>query len=1033
MSPAGGSTSEPLRTENEPDLYHSNVVDDETQRWWLDPAIVSRSRLPISAIDPSPRAVQLTEGWRFLLLGEPDSMPAGCSTLGYDDAGWKSIEVPSNWQLTDAGRADIPIYTNVQYPWPADPPSVPEANPTGLYRIVFTHEDDGGAEGLQHLITFDGVSSAFDLWCNGTLIGTSTDSCLDATFDLTPILAPGENVLLVRVMRWSAASYLEDQDQWWLSGIHRPVHLWQRPATHLADIDVRTPLDRSAVTGSLRLRVAVGGDHLGHRLRVRCATPTHTDLVDLQIPVDNGTDDGPGIASLNHQMGPVRRWFPEDPYLHRLTVDLLAPDNTVIDTRLLRIGFRDVRVADGALLVNGRPTELRGVNRHDHDPDRGKAIDEATMRRDLTLMKQHNINAVRTAHYPNARRFLELCDELGLFVIDEANNESHGVWDQLPNDPVWSAQLAARVERMIMRDRNHPSVIMWSLGNECGWGPGLEAAAAKVREADPTRLVHYNPADHDPAVDVIAPMYPSVDELRRLAHMRDDRPIVMCEYAHSMGNSTGNLVEYWELIRSERRLWGGFIWDWVDQGLRRTGTEQSDDEQWWAYGGDFGDEPNDGAFCCNGLVTPDREPHPALQEVKAVYSPVGLRMVGDDRLAIENRHQFLDLSVYQVSWKLYTDGQLTHSGQLDPGVVLAGHETLMPVPVQRSGLTIEAHHWLTVTVIRRNRTSWADADHEIANLQCRVHGSIRDTSRTLTSRAQADLEYEISPETGALASLRVHDNELLTGPMEPWVTRPLTQNDMAAFGPERAAERWAAAGYDRLELVARSINEVEEGHESNVLLRCEETGVAFRFRTRFEKSAGLLIITTHFAPLRQSPALLPHLPRLGHRLRLIGSLSKLEWLGRGPEETYSDRHTGAAIGRWQGEVAEQRYPYIVPQESGNHHAVTWAALRSEGGTGFTLFGDGPLDVNAGIHDETDVNSARHHHELHPLDEVHLHVDHRHSGVGNGSCGPGTLERHRVPPVPARWRWAIAPMAGGADPAALYRAGIPGSPAALTLL
>ena len=918
---------------------------------------------------------------------------------------------------------------------------MPTANPTGLYRLKFTWPTDNSAarpNGTptattnQHLITFDGVSSAFDLWCNGVLIGASTDSCLDATFDLTSALVSGENILLVRAMRWSASSYLEDQDQWWLSGIHRPVHLWQRPSTHLADIDVRTPLDRSAVTGALRVRATVGGEHSSHKVRVRCATPTQTDLVDLEATIDDG------VASLNHQMGPVRRWFPEDPYLHRLTVELVAPDGTVVDSRLLRVGFRDVRVANGALLVNGQPTELRGVNRHDHHPDRGKAVDEATMRRDLVLMKQHNINAVRTAHYPNARRFLELCDELGMYVVDEANSESHGVWDQLPNDPAWTAQLKARTERMVTRDRNHASVIMWSLGNECGWGPGLEEAAATVRESDPTRLVHYHPADHDPAVDVIAPMYPSIDELRRLAAIRDDRPIVMCEYAHSMGNSTGNLVEYWELIRSERRLWGGFIWDWVDQGLRQSepsaGEAEATEPVRWAYGGDYGDEPNDDAFCCNGLVSPDREPHPALSDVKALYSPIGLTMAGDEQLVIENRHQFLDLGIYQFTWQLHTDGRLAQSGRLEPDVVLAGHSVTLAVPVKSAGLTVESQHWLSVKAIRRNRTSWADADHEVVKMQHRLYGTTKDTSRKKrSSSAEADLEYQISPDTGALSSLRVHDNELLAAPMQPWITRALTQNDMATFGPERAAERWSAAGYDRLDLVVRSINEVDGGHESNVLLRCEDTGVAFRFRSRYEKLAGVLVVTTHFAPLRQSAIDLPHLPRLGHRLRLIGALSTIESLGRGPEETYSDRHIGTPVRRWNGNVAAQRYPYIVPQESGNHHAVTWAALRSEGGTGFVVFGDGPLDVNAGVHDEDEVNRARHHHELQALDEVHLHVDHRQSGVGNGSCGPGTLERHRVPALPHRWRWAIAPMAGGADPAALYRAGIPGAPATLTLL
>ncbi len=984
----------------------------------------------MSAVTPPPDAFPLDRDWTFRLLDRPEDFDPGWLDPGAveaDSEAWSPVEVPTNWQLTPAGAGDPPIYTNVQYPWPADPPQVPDENPTGVYRVGFDMGEAMLALDDQHLVTFEGVDSAFDLWCNGQFVGASTDSRLDATFDLTSTLRAGDNLLVVRVTRWSASSYLEDQDHWWLSGIHRPVTLWHRPAVHLADLHIETPFDRTAVNAHLRVRARVGGDCAGHRVRIRCATPTSTDLVDQTVGIEGD------LASLNHQVGPVRRWFAEDPYLHSITVDVQDSEGRVVDGRTIRAGFRDVRVENGALLINGTPTEIRGVNRHDHDPDSGKVVDDDSLRRDLVLMKQHNINAVRTAHYPNRRRFLELCDQLGMYVFDEANNESHGVWDVLPNDPDWTSQILARCERMVARDRNHPSVIAWSLGNECGWGPGLEEAAASVGDADPSRPIHYHPADHRPEVGIIAPMYPSVDELERLAGLDDDRPIIACEYAHSMGNSTGNLAEYWDLIRATRRLAGGFIWDWVDQGLRRRGTPEDPEREWWAYGGDFGDEPNDAAFCCNGLVSPDREPHPALAEVKHHYSPIGISGSRPDEVVIENRHQFLDLGVYRFDWHLETDGYVVQSGTVDPGVVRAGHRTVIDVPVDRTGLDRGQRHWLTVEARRRNRTTWAEAEHSVVFHQLEVQGTTGGRRTSETRRPEADIDVEFSDETGGLSSLVVHGNQLLTAPTEPWLTRPLTENDDARFGPERAAERWAAAGYDRLDLIVRSSADVPGGRESNVLLRCEDSGVTFRVRTTVARTDGYVVVTTSFAPTAGCPPHLPHLPRLGHRLLLTRSLTELDYLGRGPGETYSDRCLGQRFGLWTGRFDAQRFPYVVPQESGNHHAVRWASLRTEGGLGVVVFGDGPLDVNAGVHDERAINAARHDHELVEDDAVHLHVDHRHSGVGNGSCGPGVLERHRVPAIATKWRFAIGPLSGGADPGVVAGNGIPGSPATLTLL
>ena len=1000
-------------------------------RWWLDEQFVHCNRLPITALPLPRQTLTLSEGWRFRLHDQPDEVSTEVFAPAFDDSGWEPVPVPSNWQLTPPGRSDPPIYTNIAYPWPADPPNIGPSNPTGVYRVTVTPAQltDSLGDGPGSLIvTFDGADSALEVWCNGSFVGASTDSRLEASFDLSPFVSDGPLTLVARVMRWSAGTYLEDQDHWWLSGLHRPVHLWRRPPSHLGDIDVRTPLDISGVEARLRLRITLGGDASGHRVRVRCS------MVDGTAVVDRTLDPDGQLVSLDQPMGAIRRWFPEDPYLHRLTVQLLDSDGVSVDRRDLRVGFRDVRINNGMLLVNGAATEIRGVNRHDHDPDNGKVVTPEQMRNELVSMKRHNINAIRTAHYPNARALLDLCDELGMFVVSEANNESHGVWGQLAGDERWASQIGERVRRMVARDRNHPSVIMWSLGNECGWGPVLEHVAATVRHEDPTRPLHYHPADHDPAIDVIAPMYPSVAELDRLSQVGDSRPVIMCEYAHSMGNSTGNLQEYWELIRSRPRLWGGFVWDWKDQALR----QGSGEDTWWAYGGDIGDGPHDGDFCINGLVGPDGTPHPALTSLKHVYAPVGISDRGDGRtVEVENRHQFLDLSIYEFSWTVEGPGGEMASGLLDPGIVLAGQRAPTTIPFDRSIAPDQGDLMATVTVRRRRRTRWCDEGHVVAQHQFPLPASRPWAERSRRSPVQrsvpGDLSYELSDQTGGLSSLVVHGNELLRGPMEPWLTRAPTRNDAARFGPEQALAQWREAGYDRLELVVDSLSATATGQRAVACLSCHDTGVAFEITTTVELRSGVLIITNHFEPRAGTPALRPHLARLGHRLRLSDALIALEWYGPGPHETYADRVAGALVGRWQGRIDEQRHPYVVPQESGNHHAVRWASLRTEGGLGIVVFGDAPLDINAGVHDQAAVEQATHHHELAKTDEIHLHVDHRQSGVGNGSCGPGILEAYRVPAVATTWRWAIAPLTGGADPFAVYGAGIPGGATTMTFL
>lgn len=993
-----------------------------------NPEVVQRHRVALSAVRPPPDAIELIDAWTFQLTGDDASAPLA--------ENWRAIDVPANWQLTEAGSADIPIYTNVQYPWPCDPPSVPKHNPTGHYRRSLDVPADWVDRRV--FITFDGVDSAFHLQLDDVQIGYSTDSQLPATFELTDqITFDGPQVLSLQVYRWSAGSYLEDQDMWWLSGIHRRVRLWSTPLVRLEDVDIRTPLDADYAGSRLEVRVTTDGPLDGHRIRTRFSTYSSIDLVDQTVLAIMGT------TLVSRPLGVARRWFAEDPYLHTLVVELLNVGGEVTDARTFKVGIRQVDVIGGAVLVNGRPTEFRGVNRHDHDPDTGKVISLESMRNDIELMKQHNINAIRCAHYPNDERFLDLCDQYGMYVIDEANVECHGAWGIMPNDPAWSAQIQARVERMVERDKNHACVIMWSLGNECGWGPGLADAAGWLRRRD-ARPIHYHPADHDAAVDVIAPMYPSVDELTRLASVTDARPILMCEYAHSMGNSTGNLDEYWAAVRSHRRLWGGFIWDWADQGLRRPAEIASEatgvpsNHPWIAYGGDFGDTPNDAAFCCNGLVSSDREPHPAMTQVKHVYSPIGFDVIDPNkhRLRIENRHQFLDLQIYAFHWSVETDGIVQQAGLLDPGLVLAGEAAEVTLPVHDGGLLYGHEHWITVRAIRAARTRWAAAGHEIGFAQYRVLGAATPSFTPVHSHVEP-LEWDLDEQLGGIGSIRIHGQEVLTGVLAPCVTRAWTENDDAYFGPERAREAWTNAGYDRLERHVRRVTAQDPvnsadtgGFEVDVDLVCDETGTRLQFRTRYHYRYGVLAVSTNFRPGSHG---LPQLPRLGYSARFVPELDQVAWFGPGPNETYSDRHTGSAVGLWKGSADSQRYQYVVPQESGNHHAVRWATLRTEGGTGLTLFADEPIDVNIGVHDDAALVSARHEHELEQSGSTVVHVDHRQTGVGNGSCGPGVLERYRVPCQRTQWRWALSAISGASDPFAVVRRGISGPAPTLSLL
>ena len=830
---------------------------DSNKHDWSNPEVVGRNKEPAHATllpyadvesalvahaglvidrDASPYRVSLDGMWRFHGAPSPGAAPGGFEADGYDVSGWDEIAVPSNWQLAGEGitrgiaKYDVPIYTNVNYPFPIDNlPGVPEDdNPTGSYRRTFIVPDSWA--GRRIFLHFEGVDSAFHLWVNGREVGYSQESRLPAEFDITDFVRDGENTLAVRVYRWSDGSYLEDQDFWRLSGIYRSVFLWSAPTVHVRDFFVQTHFDETYRDATLTVSVAVRNyrttDAGGYEVEALLFDAEGESVLPARAVMGVSPFAQSEVeAAAEIAIAAPHKWTAETPYLYTLLLALIDARGDITEVVGCRVGFRQVELKDGQIAINGVPILIQGVNRHEHDPHTGHTVSVESMRQDIHLMKQFNINAVRTSHYPNDPRWYELCDRYGLYLYDEANVESHGVWDRLAKDPLWETAFLDRAVRMVERDKNHPSIFAWSLGNESGYGRNHDVMAEWIRQRDATRLIHYHPAEDSPSVDILGPMYPSVARIIEMAQKPDEtRPVVMCEYAHSMGNSTGNLKEYWDAVDTYPRLAGGFIWDWVDQGLRRV-TE--DGREWFAYGGDFGDMPNDNNFCANGLIGPDRVPHPALWEYKKVLEPVRVEALdlAAGKLRVTNRRFFTDLSDLDIDWAVKVIGPVSRTtGKARATIAASGSiGALLTTPGQSEDVTIPyalpenaepGDYWLMLRFKLRTDTMWAPAGHETAWVQFvlpvaeagATRGADRERSPLEVNENEAAIvmrgqgfEAAFDKDTGALTTLRQGENGLMkTGPrFNVW--RAPTDNDANTWGDQRAAIRWRELGLDRLQ------------------------------------------------------------------------------------------------------------------------------------------------------------------------------------------------------------------------------------------
>ena len=966
----------------------------------------------------SPYFELLNGVWSFLLVPSPLDVPEGFPQV--DKTTWDNIPVPSNWQML--GYFDKPQYTNVRYPIPVEPPFVPAENPIGLYSRKFYVPEEWKEREV--FLRFEGVDSAFYVWVNGQMVGYSQCSHMPSEFDITEALHDGENEIAVQVYKWSDGTYLEDQDMWRLSGIFRDVFLYSTPSVRARDIEVKTGLDRDYRNANLEVIV---------RLK-NCSSASKSATIKASLMCDRtgfsfdatvGEDIGLTAGEEKELIwqteipGP-RLWTAETPNLYPLTITTLDADGIVQEVQCVQVGFRRVEIRGGQLLVNGSRILIRGVNRHESDPVHGHAVTLESMERDILLMKRHNINTVRTSHYPDDPRWYDLCDKYGLYLIDEADIETHGGfpdWNFITRDPAWKAAYVERAERMVERDKNHPSVIIWSLGNESGYGENHDAMADFIHHRDPSRPVHYCEAWTDgvpsPVVDFNSCMYPDLERLTAEGEGKSgSKPFFMCEYAHAMGNGPGNLKEYWEVIRAHKQLIGGCVWEWCDHGILQ---KTADGRPYYAYGGDFGEYPHDGNFCIDGMVFPDRTPHPALIEYKKVLEPVYVEAVDakTGKIRIHNRYDFLGLDHLEAHWQVLRYGRLIEEGALKLPDIIPEQTAEVTVPASSlSGgvLDVTADYWLNITFKLKNSTAWAPAGHEVAWAQIQLVRAKND--HMIVVRAASGKALSLSTTNARYCKVTGGGFTLTFDKARGTITRWLKDGaDLLVSGPALNVWRapidndnwikgkWMELGLDHASQHVRGV-EIEELDGSVVFtvrytLGSNSNGALMEATALYNiRPDGEVIIEERLSPKADVACW----PRLGIVLELPAMFNNMRWYGLGPHENYPDRQESARVGIWNATVEEQHVPYVYPQETAGKGEVRWAALTNDRGVGLIAVAGPLMHVTASRYSARDLTAASHTCDLVERDAVVLSLDYGINGLGSASCGPKPLDKYLLKPI-----------------------------------
>lgn len=1005
---------------------------------WQDPSVNGINREPAHAhfisfssenkaltndLSSNERRTSLDGTWKFLYSKNIEACPKDFYEPNYNVRKWKEIQVPGSWELQGF---DAPIYTDVKYPFTPDPPFVPvDYNPVGAYVREFTVP--ASFKGMDIYLDFESVESAYYCWVNGKLVGYSEDSRLPTHFNITSFLKSGKNKVALQVFRYSDGSYLEGQDYWKYSGIERSVYLIARPQFKVKDFKMLAQLTNNYKDGDFKLDIAVGktNDPIGNQVQIKLLDGDKELFTDKQV-VTSSKDT---LLNFGHIVENVKPWSAETPNLYTMVVNVFDKSGKALESFRHRLGFRTVEMRNGQLLVNNVPILIRGVNRQEHDPNHGRTIALETMIQDIKMMKQFNINAVRCSHYPNRPEWYELCDEYGLYLVDEANIESHGMDyhkdGTLANYPDWENPFMERMSRMVMRDRNFTAIITWSLGNESGYGKNFETLYHWTKKFDPTRPVQYEAARREGLSDIYCPMYPRIWWLREFVNIRQPRPMIMCEYAHSMGNSTGNLQDYWDLIYKYDNLQGGFIWDWVDQTFAKKDEKGHDI---WAYGGDMGyaGVPNDSNFCANGLVAADRSLHPHIWEVKKVYQYVHCEPTDftKNRVSVTNRHDFVDLSDYYIRWTIEADGTETQSGKMDFPSIPARSSKEVMIPFKELAPSSK-EHFLKIETLTKHDNPYISKDFVIAidqwELPVEVAVSVKQVSKEKIDVTRSDdkimignrlFSTEFSAVSGEMVSLKYGNKEMLKAGFRPNFWRALTDNDVPNGTPGRCAQ-WKNT-IDRAKLVKVNVSPIFDNASVDVKVqyRLEEQD-AFIDIDYHILGNGIMKVEMSFVPGSRE---LPEMPRFGMRMIMPQEYDQMSWFGRGPHENYADRKMSAAIGLYNASVWEQYHPYNRAQETANKCDTRWMSLCDKEGNGLLITGMQPLSVSAWNFTLDDIDyvpydiQRKHGGSVEKKDLVWVNIDLRQMGVGgDNSWGAQVHPEYTITPKEMKYSFTIQPI------------------------
>ncbi|WP_297090600.1 glycoside hydrolase family 2 TIM barrel-domain containing protein [uncultured Draconibacterium sp.] len=1039
---------------------------------WEDPTVIAKNKMPARATSYSfsssddalngdrenSQMISLNGTWKFNFSESEHDRPK--EFYKEDVSSWDDIEVPSCWEMKGY---NYPIYKNSGFNFQPDPPFVPRDNQVGSYVRTFSIPEDWNDQRI--ILHFGGVASAMYVWVNEKMVGYSQDSRLPAEFDITDFVTTGENKLAVEVYRWCDGFYMEDQDHWRMSGLHREVMLLAQPKIAIEDFFVRTRLDATYQNALLQIRPKVTRapqkDLEGWTLEAElfCADNKPVLAAPLKKEVSKivyehyPQRDNVYFGLMEEKIVSPKLWSAEKPNLYTLVLNLKDAEGNLVEARSTKVGFREVEIKNGELLVNGESIKLYGVNRHDHHHTEGKTLSRADLEQDVLLMKQFNFNAVRTSHYPNDPYFYDMCDKHGLYVMDEANIETHGLNGYLSNQPEWHMAFQDRVVRMVERDKNHPSIISWSLGNESGCGPNHAAAAGWVKDYDPTRFVHYEGAqgspEHpdylklgtpeynkqwrrgnptDPAyVDVISRMYANLEDLEALAKSPYiSRPIVECEYAHAMGNSLGNFQEYWDLMHAYPNLIGGYIWDWIDQGLL---VKDENGNEYYAYGGDHSDEPNDNNFCINGVIASDRTPKPQTWEAKYVMQPIQFSAVDLENFKVRllSRFNFTNLNEYNFLWTLSEDATQIQSGSLSGFSLNPGESKVFEIPVKEFETKTNAEYWLRLSVQLKENQSWAQAGHEVAKQQFKLPfetaGRLKkqtklappvfNTSNNSIVISGKGFEVEVSKTSGLITSYKKGEETIITSALTPNFWRPLSDNDERGWKAEKLIGIW-----ENLPSKLQLKNFDADATKSVVHSELAYDGLRLNITYTFSPEGEVLVDFD-----LKIPEEMPEPIRVGMSMGVSTELQQMAFYGKGPFENYSDRNRAAEVNIYAGKVDEFYYNYVKPQESSNHTCVRWLALGNSAKNGMMITGERPLQTSVWPYTAENIREAQHPTELTKADRLTVNISYKMAGVGGNdswSINARPINKYRLLEKEYSFAFKLIPFTNARNLNDIYR-------------